>query len=44
MIRLRRVLHALETGAALELLIDKLRSTKSNELFLKDIAKAPTGG
>ena len=43
-IRLRRVLHALETGAALELLIDKLRSTKSNELFLKDIAKAPTGG
>jgi hypothetical protein len=34
----------LETGAALELLIDKLRSTKSNELFLKDIAKAPTGG
>ena len=39
-----RVLHALETGAALELLIDKLRSTKSNELFLKDIAKAPTGG
>ena len=43
-IRLRRVLHALETGAALELLIDKLRSTKSNELFLKDIAKAPTAG
>jgi len=43
-IRLRRVLHALETGAALDLLIDKLRSTKSNELFLKDIAKAPTGG
>jgi len=43
-IRLRRVLHALEPGAALELLIDKLRSTKSNEQFLKDIAKAPTGG
>jgi transcription termination factor Rho len=42
-IRLRRVLHALEPGAALELLIDKLRSTKSNEQFLKDIAKAPTG-
>ncbi len=43
-IRLRRVLHALEPGAALELLIDKLRSTKSNEQFLKDIAKAPAGG
>ena len=43
-IRLRRVLHALDAGAALELLIDKLRATKSNEQFLKDIAKAPTGG
>ncbi|MEX0984465.1 MAG: transcription termination factor Rho [Actinomycetota bacterium] len=42
-IRLRRVLHALDSGAALELLVDKLRATKSNELFLKDIAKAPTG-
>jgi transcription termination factor Rho len=43
-IRLRRVLHALDSGAALELLIDKLRATKSNEQFLKDIAKAPSGG
>jgi len=42
-IRLRRVLHALDSGAALELLVDKLRSTKSNEQFLKDIAKAPAG-
>ena len=42
-IRLRRVLHALESGAALELLVDKLRATKSNEQFLKDIAKAPAG-
>ena len=42
-IRLRRVLHALDSGAALELLIDKLRATKSNEQFLKDIAKAPAG-
>ena len=42
-IKLRRVLHALEPGAALELLIDKLRSTKSNEQFLKEIAKAPAG-
>jgi transcription termination factor Rho len=43
-IRLRRVLHALDSGAALELLVDKLRATKSNEQFLKDIAKAPAGG
>ena len=42
-IRLRRVLHALDAGAALELLVDKLRATKSNEQFLKDIAKAPAG-
>ena len=42
-IKLRRVLHALEPGAALELLIDKIRATKSNEQFLKEIAKAPSG-
>jgi transcription termination factor Rho len=40
--RLRRVLHALEPGAALELLTDKIRQTKSNEQFLKEIAKAPS--
>jgi transcription termination factor Rho len=39
--RLRRVLHALEGPAAIEMLIDKIRSTKSNEQFLKEIAKAP---
>jgi transcription termination factor Rho len=39
--RLRRVLHALEPSAALELLTDKIRQTKSNEQFLKEIAKAP---
>jgi transcription termination factor Rho len=39
--RLRRVLHALEPGAALELLVDKIRATKSNEQFLREIAKAP---
>jgi len=39
--RLRRVLHALEPAAALELLIDKIRVTKSNEQFLREIAKAP---
>jgi transcription termination factor Rho len=42
--RLRRVLHALEPAAALELLIDKIRATKSNEQFLKEISKAPVSG
>src|SRR4029078_4553165 len=41
--KLRRVLNALEGGAGLELLIDKLRSTKSNAEFLTEIAKAPAG-
>ena len=46
--KLRRVLNALagdgSTAPGLELLLDKLRSTKSNDEFLSDIAKAPTGG
>jgi len=37
--RLRRVLTALEPAAALELLIDKIRATKSNEQFLREIEK-----
>jgi transcription termination factor Rho len=41
--KLRRVLSALEGGSGLELLIDKLRSTKSNAEFLNEIAKAPVG-
>jgi transcription termination factor Rho len=41
--KLRRVLNALEGGAGLELLIDKLRSTSSNAEFLREIAKAPSG-
>jgi transcription termination factor Rho len=41
--KLRRVLHALEGGSGLELLIDKLRNTKSNTEFLSEIAKAPSG-
>jgi transcription termination factor Rho len=45
--KLRRVLHALEgdnekSGKGLELLIDKLRTTRSNDEFLSEIAKAPT--
>jgi transcription termination factor Rho len=41
--RLRRVLHALDSAPSLELLVDKVRSTKSNEQFLREIAKAPSG-
>ena len=39
--KLRRVLNALEPGAGLELLMDKIKHTKSNDEFLSDIAKAP---
>ena len=38
--KLRRVLLALESGSALELLIDRLKSTKSNAEFLVSIAKS----
>jgi len=38
--KLRRVLMALEPGAALELLIDRLKSTKSNAEFLLSVAEA----
>jgi transcription termination factor Rho len=41
--KLRRVLNALEGGSGLELLMDKLRTTKSNAEFLTEIAKAPGG-
>jgi transcription termination factor Rho len=41
--KLRRVLNGLEGGAGLELLIDKIRTTKSNDTFLAEIAKAPGG-
>ncbi len=41
--KLRRVLNALDGGAGLELLIDKIRTTKSNDEFLAQIAKAPSG-
>jgi transcription termination factor Rho len=46
--KLRRVLNALaqdgSAAAGLELLIDKLKTTKSNDEFLAEIAKAPTPG
>jgi len=38
--KLRRVLLALESGAALELLIDRLKTTKSNAEFLAEVAKS----
>ena len=38
--KLRRVLHALDPGAAIELLIDKMKETKSNHEFLMQIAKS----
>jgi transcription termination factor Rho len=38
--KLRRVLNALEGGAGLELLMDKMKSTQSNDQFLSEIAKA----
>jgi transcription termination factor Rho len=46
--KLRRVLNALgnegNAAAGLELLVDKIRSTRSNNEFLAEIAKAPTPG
>ncbi|MCU1495491.1 MAG: transcription termination factor Rho [Acidimicrobiaceae bacterium] len=45
--KLRRVLNALSNegsaAAGLELLIDKIRTTRSNDEFLAEIAKAPVG-
>ncbi|GAC1440275.1 MAG: transcription termination factor Rho [Mycobacteriales bacterium] len=38
-LQLRRVLHALETGARLELLLDKMKSTRTNVEFLMQIQK-----
>jgi transcription termination factor Rho len=42
--RLRRVLHALADGGALELLVDKMKQTRGNAEFLREIAKAPVKG
>jgi transcription termination factor Rho len=41
--KLRRVLHALEMQQALELLIDKMKHTKSNVEFLMQIQKTTVG-
>ena len=44
--KLRRVLSALDggNGAGLELLIDRMKTFKSNDAFLDEIAKAAPGG
>jgi transcription termination factor Rho len=46
--KLRRVLNALASegsaGGALELLMDKIKATKSNDEFLSEIAKGPAAG
>jgi transcription termination factor Rho len=41
---LRRVLHSLAEGGALELLIDKMKATRGNAEFLREISKAPVRG
>ncbi|WP_457030593.1 transcription termination factor Rho, partial [Kitasatospora sp. P5_F3] len=41
--KLRRVLHALDSQQAMELLLDKLKQTKSNAEFLMQIAKNTPG-
>jgi transcription termination factor Rho len=42
-IKLRRVLHALESQQALDLLLDRLRKTRTNLEFLMQIAKTTPG-
>jgi transcription termination factor Rho len=42
--KLRRVLGALEPAQALELVVDKMRVSKTNEQFLRDIQRANIGG
>jgi transcription termination factor Rho len=41
--KLRRVLHALDQQQAIELLLDKMKQTKSNAEFLMQIAKTTPG-
>ena len=42
--KLRRVLHALDQQQAMELLLDRMRKTKSNAEFLMTIQKTAPGG
>jgi transcription termination factor Rho len=41
--KLRRVLGALESAQALELVVDKMRASKTNDQFLRDIQRANIG-
>ncbi|WP_017625033.1 transcription termination factor Rho, partial [Nocardiopsis chromatogenes] len=42
--KLRRVLHALDTQQAVELLLDKMKDSKSNAEFLMQVQKTSPGG
>jgi transcription termination factor Rho len=42
--KLRRVLHALEQQQSIELLLNKLKETKSNTEFLLQVQKTTPGG
>jgi transcription termination factor Rho len=42
--KLRRVLHALEQQQSIELLLNKLKDTKSNTEFLLQVQKTTPGG
>ncbi|MET0420112.1 MAG: transcription termination factor Rho, partial [Acidimicrobiia bacterium] len=42
--KLRRVVSGLEEGKGLELLIEKIRTTKSNRDFLSEMSKSPAPG
>ncbi len=43
-LQLRRVLHALDTSASLELLLDKMKATRTNVEFLMQIQKTTVSG
>ena len=43
-VKLRRVLSALDTQQAIELMLDRLRKTRSNIEFLMQVAKTTPGG
>jgi len=43
-VKLRRVLSELDTQQAIELVLDRLRKTRSNIEFLMQVAKTTPGG
>ena len=43
-VKLRRVLHALDSQAAIELLLDRLRKSRTNIEFLMQVAKTTPSG